>query len=235
MHLIVKPHMNVVAEGLPKYPVPPELYPLYRQHRDLEAGAELSMHPVENSVQMGHAQTAAIAATTLAGLNQPYQVLPERSVSAPAMRGRNVILVSDPQNSSIAARRLSTTPLTVEFSPKHQDMVVRERGGNGTEWAGRRGTDRRYTEVYGLITVLPGEGEIAGPHRTIIFSGITSVGTHGAAEFFSTPDSLEILRQKLTADGGSGFPRAYQVVVRCRSNDTLLLSAEYVTHRVIAR
>jgi hypothetical protein len=32
-----------------------------------------------------------------------------------------------------------------------------------------------------------------------------------------------------------GFPSAYQVVVRCASNDTLLLSAEYAAGRVIAR
>jgi hypothetical protein len=35
------------------------------------------------------------------------------------------------------------------------------------------------------------------------------------------------------AEWYSGFPAAYQVVVRCASNDTLLLSAEYAAHRVI--
>jgi hypothetical protein len=123
----------------------------------------------------------------------------------------------------------------LEFDPGIQDVVVKERNNPGRVWAGKRGPDNRYTEVYGLISMLPGEGEAAGPHRTLIFSGITSVGAHGAAEFFARPEDLNILRQRLAVEGYSGFPSAYQVLVRCTSSDTLLLSTEYVTHRVIAR
>ena len=235
LHLIVRPYMNVVAEGLPKYPAPPELYPLFRQHRRLDPGTELSMHPVDNSVQLGHAEALAIASSTLTLMGAPFQTLPERSVSAPALRGRNVILIGDPQNSITAAHWLDNTPLTLDFDPSIGDLVVRERGGAHSVWAGKRGPDKRYSMVYGLISVLPGEGEKSGPHRTVIFSGITSVGTHGAAEFFSRPEGLNVLLRKLEAEGYSGLPSAYQVVVRCQSDDTLLLSTEYVTHRVIAR
>jgi len=235
LHLVVRPYMTVVAGGLPKYPAPPELYPLFRQHRPLEEGVELSMHPVDNSVQFGHAETATIAATTLMLMGTAYQILPERSAPAPALRGRNVVLIADPQNSNEAAGRLEKTPLTLAFDQHDQDVVVRERGGPNTVWAGKRGPDKRYTEVYGLITVLPAEGEVAGPHHVLIFSGMTSVGTQGAAEFFSRPESLQVLREKLAAQGYAHFPAAYQVVVRCASNDTLLLSAEYAAHRVIAR
>jgi hypothetical protein len=235
LHLIVRPYMTVVAGGLPKYAAPPELYALFRTHRPLPPGVELSMHPVDNSVQMGHAQTLAIAATTLALAGAPYQILPERSTGAAALRGRNVILIADPQNSNGAAQRLEHTPLTLEFDQTAQDVVVRERAGSRAAWAGTRGPDKRYTEVYGLVTVLPGEGEAAGLHRTVIFSGITSVGTHGAAEFFSRPELLRALRDRFRSEGLSGFPSAYQVLVRCRSDDTLLLSTDYLTHRTIAR
>ena len=235
LHLVVRPYMTVVAEGLPKYPAFPELYAMFKQHRPLPDGVELSMHPVDNSVQLGHSLTIAIAASTLSQLGASYQILPERSASAPALRGRNVILIADPQNSNTASAILDGTPLTLDFDENAQDVVVRERGGSHAVWAGKRGPDKRYTDVYGLVTVLPAEGESAGPHHMMIFSGITSVGTHGAADFFSRADALNVLREKLAADGISGFPRAYQVVVRCRSNDTLLLSAEYVTHRVIAK
>jgi hypothetical protein len=235
LHLIVRPYMTVVAEGLPKYPAPPELYSLFRTHRPLPPGVELSMHPVDNSVQMGHAQTVAIAAATFALAGAPYQILPERSTGAAALRGRNVVLIADPQNSNVAAHRLESTPLTLEFDERVQDVVVRERAGSRTVWVGKRGPDKRYAEVYGLVTVLPGEGEAAGPHRTVIFSGITSVGTHGAAEFFSRPELLRALRDRFRSEGLSGFPSAYQVLVRCRSDDTLLLGTEYLTHRTIAR
>jgi hypothetical protein len=235
LHLVVRPHMVVVAEGLPKYPAPPELYPFFRQHRPLEEGAELSMHPVDNSVQFGHAQAITVAATTLTLMGAPYQILPERSAPAPALRGHNVILIADPQNSNEAAQRLESAPLTLDFDASRQDVVVRERAGAQIVWAGKRGQDKRYTEEYGLITVLPAGGEGAATHHVLIFSGMTSVGTQGAAEFFARPESLRVLREKLKEQGYSDFPSAYQVVVRCASNDTLLLSADYAAHRVIAR
>jgi hypothetical protein len=227
--------MTVVAEGLPKYPAPPELYPMFRQHRPLDEGVELSMHPVDNSVQLGHAETAAIATANLSLFGASYQILPERSAPTPALRGRSVILIGDPQNSNTAAQRLETTPLTLDFDPGVQDVVVRERGGAHRIWAGKRGPDKRYSEVFGLITVLPAEGETGETHRMLIFSGITSVGTQGAAEFFSNPERLGVLQARLRSEGYKGFPRSYQVVVRCASNDTLLLSTDYAAHQVIAK
>jgi hypothetical protein len=84
--------------------------------------------------------------------------------------------------------------------------------------------------------MLPGQGETTGgAHRTLIFSGITSVGAHGAADFFSKPDGLNVFLRRLSSEGYSTFPSAYQIVVRCVSGDTLLVSTEYVTHRVIAK
>jgi hypothetical protein len=193
------------------------------------------MHPVDNSVQLGHAETAAIATANLSLFGASYQILPERSAPTPALRGRSVILIGDPQNSNTAAQRLETTPLTLDFDPAVQDVVVRERGGVHRIWAGKRGPDKRYSEVFGLITVLPAEGETGETHRMLIFSGITSVGTQGAAEFFSNPERLGVLQARLRSEGYKGFPRSYQVVVRCSSNDTLLLSTDYAAHQVIAK
>jgi len=231
LHLDVRPYMTVVAGDLPKYPAPAELYPLYRRHRPLEAGVELFMHPVDSAVMMGHAQSLAILATELRLLGAECQILPERSITVPAMRERNVILIGNPQYSEAVSLALAETPLTVEFDPGVQDVVVRERGGARTIWAGKHDRENHYSEVFGLITVLPGEGEVRGPHRRLIFSGITSVGAHGAAEFFCRPEDLAWLRQKF----GGRFPTAYQVVVRCRTNDTMLLASEYADLRVIAR
>jgi len=234
LHLVVRPYMNVVAEGLPRYPAPAELYPLFRQHRPLPAGVELFMHPVDNSTQMGHAQALVIASTTLSLMGRTYQILPERSTSAPALRGRGVVLIGDPQNSSEAVEALAGAPLTLDYDAAADDVVVRERS-SGKVWAGKRGADKRYSEVYGLVSMLPAEGETAGPRRLLIFSGITSVGTHGAAEYFSRPEGLNVFLRRLAAEGYTKFPAAYQIVVRCASSDTLLLSTEYVTHRVIKR
>jgi hypothetical protein len=234
-HLVVRPYMTVVADGLPKYPAPPELYPLFRQHRPLDPGVELSMHPVDNSVQLGHAESATIVAANLSLIGAGYQILPERSAPEAALRGRSVILIADPQNSNAAAQALENTPLTLTFNSALQDVVVQERSGTHQVWAGKRGPDKRYTEVFGLITVLPAQGEAGQAHHMVIFSGLTSVGTQGAAEFFSQPEGLSVLKARLQAEGYKSFPKSYQVVVRCVSNDTLLLSTAYAAHRVLAR
>ncbi len=228
LHLVVRPYMPEVAEGLPKYPAPPELYPLFRQHRPLPAGEELFMHPVDNSVQVGHMAAVVEIASTLRLAGVFYQILPERSTPAAAFRGRNVIIIGDPQNSDAAARVLEKLPLTIDYDPAVKDLVVRERGDKGRVWIPKRGPDKRYTEAYGLITVLRGEDNPNA--RMVVFSGITSVGTHGAAEFFSKPENLAVLRQRL---GSAPLPASYQVVVRCASNDTLLLTSEYAAHRVV--
>lgn len=233
LHLVVRPYMAVVAEGFPKYPAPPELYAFFRQHRPLPEGTELSMHPVDNSVQMGQLASVVALANTLHDGGVRYQVLPERAARITVMRGRNVILVGEPQNSEAAALYLDKMPITVEYDPAVQDVVVRDRRnpGHPRAFVPKRGPDKRYTEVYGLITVTP-TPEATGDQRSVIISGLTSVGEQGAAEFFSSVKALSSLLERFQSEGRSGFPSGYQVVLRCNSRDTLLISTMYETHVV---
>ena len=232
LHMVVRPYMAVVAEGFPKYPAPPELYAMFRQHRPLPDGTELDMHPVDNSVQMGQVYSVLTLANTLHEGRVRYQVLPERAARVTTMRGRNVILIGDPQDSEAARLYLEKTPITMEYDPAVQDVVIRDRRpGAGRAYVPKRGPDKRYSEVYGLITVTPTPGA-AADQRSVIISGLTSVGSQGAAEFFSSPKAMRALLDRLHQEGYSGFPSAYQVVVHCNSSDTLLLSAEYQAHAV---
>jgi hypothetical protein len=43
------------------------------------------------------------------------------------------------------------------------------------------------------------------------------------------------LRARFAKEGINGFPRAYQVVVQCRSDNVALLSFTYEAHRVLDR
>lgn len=236
LHLVVRPYMDIVAEGLPKYPAPPELYQLFRQHRPLPPDTKLDMHPVDNSVQLGHMGAVVILSGVFQALGASHQILPERSAPMTVMRDRNVILIGDPQNSSAAAKMLEETPFTIDYDPKVQDLVVRDRRPDraGSSYIPKRGPDNRYTDAYGLITVTPTVGAKQG-QRTVIISGMTSVGSHAAAEFFTSAEQLRQMRERFKSEGIAGFPAAYQVVVKCKSSDTLLISADYETHAVIKR
>ena len=236
LHLVVRPYMPTVAEGLPKYSAPKELYPLYRQHRPLPPDTPLDMHPVDNSVQLGHMGAVVLLANTFQALGAPHQILPERSAPLTVMRDRNVIIIGDPQNSSAAAKMLEETPFTVDYDAEVQDIVVRDRrpASPVKTYVPKRGPDNRYTDAYGLITVQPTLGAKRG-QRTVIISGLTSVGSHAAADFFTSTDELRRMRDRFKAEGLAGFPDAYQIVVKCKSSDTLLISSEYQAHAVLQR
>jgi hypothetical protein len=84
--------------------------------------------------------------------------------------------------------------------------------------------------------VLPSDEHADDGRTFVIFSGLTSVGTHGAAAFFASASSMRRLMARLKQEGYERLPRSYQVVVRCRaSDDALLIGYSYETHRVIAR
>ena len=79
---------------------------------------------------------------------------------------------------------------------------------------------------------MPSEPGSSGK-QTVVFACANSVGCHGAAEFFSSPDHMSELRRKFQQEGIDGFPRSYQVVVRSRAESQWLLSVSYLAHRIL--
>ena len=86
------------------------------------------------------------------------------------------------------------------------------------------------------MTVLPNETALDGAHNIVVFSGLTSAGTSGAATFFTSGTDLKNLEERFRRDGFKRWPRSYQVVVRCRtSDDDQLLSFTYAAHDMLIR
>src|SRR5207249_2446859 len=127
-----------------------ELYNLYRKHRPLPPDTALDMHPVDNSVQMGELGATVPLTGVLQARSVGFQILPERLAPISAMRGRNVILIGDPQDSAAAAAVLERTPLTIDYDPATQDLIIRDRRQRGDEeraYIPKRGADKRYTDT----------------------------------------------------------------------------------------
>jgi len=111
-----------------------------------------------------------------------------------------------------------------------------KQGADGRKFLPRRGPRGEYQEVFGLVSVLPNHHSTDGDRTIVVFSGLTSAGTHGAAAFFTSGLDLTALADRFRRDGLKGWPRAFQVVVRCRSSDDAqLLSYAYETHDVLIR
>ena len=221
---------------LPSYPAPAEIYPLYRKTSPTAAGAKLFMRPTYNATSLGVVSAVAAASASLHAFGVQYQILPERIAPLASFRNRNVLLIGDPLNSFAAAKLLSRARLTIAHDPSSNRLVIRDLRKPPTDppaYSRVEGLPGKAAEVYGLLTVLPSDSEPSQQRRTLIVSGVSNVGIHGAIEFFTSPDRMLDLRNRFKRDGLAGFPSAYQVVVRCTAENSLPLSCGYAAHYVL--
>jgi hypothetical protein len=210
-------------------PMPPQLYELYA--RRYAAATNLNLAITTNATYWGDVLGALTAFKTLNAAGVSPQMFPEMVTTMPTLRRRNVILFGAPAYSPAVARFQEKCPLHV----KYLDAIV----GPATEqspaarYALERDQQQHLAVVFGLITVLPGESSGDHQDRILIFSGINSAGAQAAAEFFSSPEHLNELKNELKKAGYDTFPPAYQVVVRAETDDSILLSFHYEALRII--
>jgi len=233
LHLTVGPAGHQ-AYGTREYPAPAEAYPLFRQHRSLPPDMKLGLLFTDNVLGVGTMNAVVASVDTLRSFGAVYQILPERVATLSTLRNRNAILFGAPVDSEAIARTMQGTPLIVDYDASVREFVIVDRT-TGKIIHPQKDLNGEFTEVYGLVTVLNTREGNRGRLGMIVFSGITSAGTHGAAEFFSSPRHLSSLRSIFARDGFNGFPAAYQVVVKCIFNNWLLVSYEYYTHKVIQK
>jgi hypothetical protein len=227
LHLVVTPEGHETF-GSRIYPAPEEAYPRFRQHRPLAPDAKLSLVFTDNVLGVGIMKAVNTASNTLTAMAVSHQILPERVAPISAFRGRNVMLFGAPVDSDAITRVLANTPLTVDYEPAIREFVIRDRD-KARALPPRKDAHGDFTEVYGLLTFIQSSESDGRQTATVAFSGITSAGAHGAAEFFASGPAMRDLRSRL----GGQFPRAYQVVVKCTFSNMLLLSYEYDSHRII--
>ncbi len=215
------------------YPVPPDTYKLFQAHRLLPTDVRLGLTFSDNMLAVGTMNAALICANTLRGFGSSFQLLPDRLASISALRGRNAILLGAAIDSEAIAISMQEMPLAIEFAPGFHEFVLRDRI-RGTTLTPTKDAAGDLAEVYGLITVKESLEE-RNRHEVILFSGITSVGIQGAAEFFSSAKAMHLLQSKLRQEGASHFPSMFQVIVKCRCNRLCLLSADYAGHRIVTK
>ncbi len=210
-------------------PLPRQLYELYATR--YPATANLSLTVTTNATYWGDVLGALTASKTLNAAGVSPQMFPEMVTTMPTLRRRNVILFGAPAYSPAVARFLEKCPLHINYL----DAIV----GPTTEqspaarYALKRDQRQRLTQVFGLITVLPGESSANQQTRILIFSGVNSAGAQAAAEFFSSTEHLLELKKELKKAGHDTFPPAYQVVVRAETDDSILLKFHYEAFRII--
>jgi hypothetical protein len=236
LHLQVTQYLATVPEDRPSFAAPPELYPLFSRYRDLPKEAKLQMEPVQKAVPMGNVEGIAEVLIALQTLHARTRILPETTSPLSALRGKSTVLFGSSWYSRSASTLLEKTPWTLRWDEATRQVVLVKQGTDGRKFLPRRTPRGEYQEVFGLVSVLPNHHSTDGDRTIVIFSGLTSVGMHGAAAFFTSGADLMALADRFRAEGLKGWPRAFQVVVRCRSSeDAQLLSYAYETHDVLIR
>jgi hypothetical protein len=228
LHLTVGPASHT-RSGSPAYPAPDEAYDEFRQYRPLQPGAKLGLLITDNVLGVGTMNAVVASVNVLRTFGSTWQVLPERVAPISSLRNRNAMVFGAPVDSEAITKLLEKTPLTVAYDEEEREFVVLDRE-SGKKLVPRKDARGEFTDVYGLISVLHERDSDQRQVGRVVFSGITSTGTQGAAEFFASPTSMRELRSRLQ---GNRFPASYQVVVRCTFINRLLLAYEYHSHRVI--
>jgi hypothetical protein len=216
------------------YPAPPEAYALFREHRPLLENTKLGMIFTDDALGVGSMNAVTIVSNLTKELGANSQILPERLSMMPVLHGRDAVLFGAPVDSQIISELLEKTPLTVTYNEDVHEFVIQDRA-SGRMLVPEKNAHGDFLSVYGLVTVLNTRESDQGRLGMIIFSGITSVGTHGATEYFTSPQALKGLYSLFQRQGLHKFPAAYQVVVKCKFDNMLLVSEEYESHRILKK
>jgi hypothetical protein len=176
---------------------------------------------------------ALSVARTLDSLGASYQVIPDRVRYLTSMRDRNVVLFGDANLESGVAKLLERGVFKFKYDIAAKDFAVVD--GKTLSFAPSPDKPGHLRDYYGLLTVMPSDGAPGGAKRTVVLAGANSAGCQGAAEFFSSARNLKDLRERFAKEGIDGFPKAYQVVVKSRTDGMTLLSASYAAHAVLDR
>ncbi len=146
-----------------------------------------------DALGVGSMNAVVIASNTVRAMGASPQILPERVAMMSVLRGRDTVLFGAPVDSQVISEILDKTPLSVVYDESIREFIVRDRA-SGKTFSPEKEPNGDFKSVYGLVSVLNNRESDHGRLGMIVFSGITSVGTHGAAEYFTSPRSLKALR-----------------------------------------
>jgi hypothetical protein len=239
-HLVVLPYpdgpLPALTSILPPLPEEPTFRQWYREHYPLEPTDRLGIHKTTGPIRLGDVNGLITAVRALDRLGVDFQIVAEKNMGLPALRGRNLVLFGNPDYSFAASKLLERTFWTIAYDPETRQRIIRPRdpaSGRTAVYAPVRDSRGWLSDVFGLITVLPSEGAPeSSPMRTAIFSCTNDSGCQAAMEFFASATQMQDLRDRFHKDG-RGFPPAYQVVVRCRVQSGQTISGEYGAHVVL--
>jgi hypothetical protein len=242
-HLVVLPYppgpLPPLASLLPPLTGEPSFREWYRLHYPLEPTHSLGVHKTSGPIHLGDVNGLVAAVRTLDRMGVEFQIVAEKNMGLPALRGRNLMFLGNPEYSFAAAKLLDSAVWTVAYDPAQRQRVVKPRDPatrDAPVYSPTRDSQGWLLDVYGLITVLPSAGASEtkpDPARTVILSCSNDSGCQAAMEFFASATHMRKLLERFQKQQNAGFPPSYQVVVRCRVQSGQTISVDYADHVVL--
>lgn len=209
------------------YPADPAITGWFARQRVERQGPHLAHVPTLNSPLWGDAAGATRVSHFLTSYGIDTELVAERLIALPALRNRSVVFLGTSEYSGAVSRLLRDLPFGIAYDTPSNDHTALRYNASGQilERFPIKRQNSELTEVYGLITRIPAEGDGEKSRLYIIISGVTSAGILAAAEYASSPHHIAALAART---GFSNQP--LQVLIRVRADKTIPLSFDYLTH-----
>ena len=208
------PHVNSPAE----VPEDPGL------NRLLAALKPSEQRPVYHFTGFGEAEAIFRITRLMASAGAQIGIRRSNDVSWDELKREHVILLGG----SKFNRQIADLPHRFKYESVARRILNRHPApGETAEYVTRSATPHGpIAEEYALISVYPGLGPGS---RLMVLDSSSSEGTGMAAEFLTREDTVRTLHGKL----GRGTAQPFQMVVKGRFKDGILIAVDYVSHAVL--
>jgi hypothetical protein len=143
-----------------------------------------------------------------------------RLVTWDEARSRSLIFVGAPSQNTALNDLQTLTQFRIAETPEHRGYIVNAHPREGEPASYPMQTP---TEETAIVALLPG---LQPDTRIAIFSGLSTVGTQGAVEFFSQPEAARILINRIGTTNGTLKP--FEVVLQINTSKGVAMGASFL-------
>jgi hypothetical protein len=148
-------------------------------------------------------------------------------IEAPEVAMGNVVFVGRTAENRQLQAMSANRPFVLDAQGIHN---TQPQAGEAALYADRLPKDPQdYEESYALISRVPG---LYGNGQVLYLSGNRVASITGSVQAFTDAAFAKTLVAKLRMPSGE-LPASYQVVLRVRAMDDMLIDVQYVVHRVL--
>jgi hypothetical protein len=173
---------------------------------------------------MGEAISAFHVGNLLQSLGRTPQLTQARFLNWEAARNEHLLLLGAPHMSAWTQESLNKS----DFTMSH-DAILNAHPAAGERASYPRVANGRILEDYGLLWMA----ESPSGSRLLLMAGLTSTGTAGVGGFFSDPERMRPVYEKLKAAvKGRSIPANWQVLLKIEARQNVPVDVSFVAMRV---